>query len=106
MWRATSAVTASSISPLTDSFTSFQPAHRMLAATSAASAGSSICQPVSATSVNPTSTPTEVATSVKRCQPSATSAGERCRRPQVIRKYDQPALITVATPLIRMPCTG
>ena len=32
MWRATSAVTASSIRPLTDSRTSFQPAHRMLAA--------------------------------------------------------------------------
>ena len=34
MWRATSAVTASSIRPLTDSRTSRQPAHRMLAATS------------------------------------------------------------------------
>ena len=106
MWRATSAVTASSISPLTDSLTSFQPAQRMLAATSAASAGSSTCQPVRATSANPTSTPTEVATSVNRCQPSATSAGDRWRRPQVIRKYDQPALMAVATPLMRMPCTG
>ena len=42
-------------------------------------------------------TPTEVATSVIRCQPSPTSAGERWRRPQVSRKYDQPALMAVAS---------
>ena len=104
MWRATSAVTASSISPLTDSRTSRQPAHRMLAATRAASAGSRTCQPVTVASARPTSTPMEVATSVIRCQPSPTSAGERWRRPQVSRKYDQPALMAVARPLMASPC--
>ena len=54
--------------------------------------GSRTCQPVTSASISPTMTPTEVATSVMRCQPSPTSAGERWARPQVRRKYDQPAL--------------
>ena len=50
---------------------------------------------MSGTSSRPTSTPTEVTTSVRRWRPSATSAGERMRRPWRISIQAQTALIAV-----------
>ena len=78
----------------------------MLTATSAASAGSRIAQPVTTDSRMPIATPTEVTTSDNRCRPSAASAGERCFRPCRISTQLQPALIRLATPLSARPIVG
>ncbi len=106
MRRAMSLSTASSIKPLIDERISRQPATRILSATSAASAGSRIVQPVRTERARPTITPIEVATSAKRCQPSATSAGERQLRPKRMSVHDHAALRSVATALMARPVNG
>ncbi|MNT73547.1 hypothetical protein D3C72_2122670 [compost metagenome] len=73
--------TATSISPPTLCRITPQPDHRILSATSPASTASSTAQPVANTRPSPTSTPMVETTSVIRCLPSASSAGERTARP-------------------------
>ena len=51
----------------------------------------------------PSSTPAEVTTSVIRCCPSATSAGERSRRPVRISSQDQAPFSTVASAFSARP---
>ena len=68
----------------------------MLSPTMTATTGSRRCQPVSATSSSPTTTPTEVHTSVIRCLPSATSVMDRWRRPARMST-------TATTPLSKVP---
>ena len=73
--------TASSSRPDTDEAITFQPDHRMLTPTSIASAGSRIDQPVATAKPTPSRTPPDEITSVNRCLPSATKAGDRSSRP-------------------------
>jgi len=61
-----SSETASSNSPDSELAITFQPDQRMFSATSAASAGSRIAQPVTTASATPATTPTEEITSDKR----------------------------------------
>jgi hypothetical protein len=84
---------ASSISPPTDSLMRPQPDHKMFKATAAASAGSRMDQPEIAAIPTPPSTPIEESTSVKRCRPSATRAGDLSCRPRRIKSQDHPALM-------------
>ena len=50
--------------------------------------------------------PTEVTTSATRCRPSASSTGERRRRPVRSSSHDQAPLSIVATAFRPMPSTG
>src|SRR5699024_8511220 len=54
----------------------------------------------------PTTTPTEVMTSVSRCLPSALSVGERCRIPARTSRAPTTPLRTAATTEIAMPSPG
>ena len=74
-----------SMSPSTDSRTRCQPVQMMLQPTRKAMIGSRRSQPVSTTSKTPTTTPTEVQTSVSRCLPSAVRVIELCLRPARMR---------------------
>jgi hypothetical protein len=78
----------------------------MLSSTNAAISGSRIAQPVMVATATPTRTPADVKTSVSRCRPSATKAGERCRCPDRIRMNDQSALIRLAASLSTKPFSG
>src|SRR5680860_644856 len=98
--------TASSIRPLKESLTIFEPDQRMLTATRAASAGSSIDHPVVTARMTPIATPTEVTTSVIKCFPSATKAGDFCARPRVISTHAHRPFMTVAAMFTRSPSTG
>ena len=87
------------MSPLKDCRVTAQPDHKMLTAASTAITGSRTCQPVMIIRTKPTSSATDVVTSVRICQPSAASAGERQARPLTIKSAAQPALSAVARPL-------
>ena len=95
--------TATSISPMTLCLISSQPDHRIVTPTSAARIASSCPQPVTAASITPNSTPAVDTTSVHRCRPSATSAGERSFRPCRTSHQAHPALSPVATTLTPIP---
>ncbi len=102
----TSAGTATSMSPPTLSRTTAQPDQRMLRATSAARIGSSTAQPVRTTNPRPTRTPAVDTTSVIRCRPSASIAGERALRPCRISTRAQTMFTIVAAAPMPRPSAG
>ncbi len=72
-------------------------------ATAMATIASSGSHPVTATSSTPTTTPTDVHTSVMRCLPSATRVAERCSRPTRMSSRPTAPLTAVATSEIARP---
>jgi len=98
--------TASSIRPLSDCVTTREPDHRICAATAAAISGSSTHHPVSIAISTPAATPADVTTSVHRCLPSATSAGDLSPPPRRTSTEAHTAFRTVAAPLISSPSSG
>ena len=101
-----SGAAASSISPPTDSPMRPQPDHKIFKATAAARAGSGTDQPERGAIPTPPSTPGEEITSVKRCRPSATRAGDLSCRPRRTKSHDRAALMKPATPFAARPTQG
>ncbi len=98
--------TARSISPSSDDTLSCQPCQRIFSATTTASSGSRICQPVAMAPTRPAMTPIDVTTSVIMCLPSAVSAGDllvgRRAEGSLPRQRSSPA----APPLTARPVQG
>jgi hypothetical protein len=68
---------ASSIRPWDERHSSLKPSRKMFNAMAMATTASSHSQPVNQTAAMPSTTPTEVHTSVIKCRPSASRAMER-----------------------------
>ena len=75
----------------------------MFAATSSAMIGSSRSNPLSATAATPTTTPTDVHTSVMRWRPSASTVSERYSLPVRMSARATSRFTTVATSEIARP---